>query len=76
MSLCEIGHSDIKQHVLIIKYKALILNTTLQYRILLKLIKLLDMSDNPKKKNILRNRITLQAAILNCSEAALYSHLF
>ena len=50
VSLCEIGHSEIKQHVLIIKYKALILNTTLQYRILLKLIKLLDMSDNPKKK--------------------------
>ena len=30
----------------------------------------------PKEIFIMRNRITLQAAILNCSDAAIYSHLF
>ena len=30
----------------------------------------------PKETFIVRNRITLQAAILNCSEAAVHSHPF
>ena len=30
----------------------------------------------PKKKIIVRNRVTLQVAILDCSEPAVHSHLF
>ena len=30
----------------------------------------------PKEIFIVRNRITLQAAVLNCSEAAVHSHPF
>ena len=30
----------------------------------------------PKEIFIVRNRITLQAAILDCSEAAVHSHIF
>ena len=30
----------------------------------------------PKEIFVMRNRITSQAAILDCSEAAVYSHIF